>query len=610
LIEQNDRELSSVIRLMPPELAGKIAAGEVVQRPASVVKELLENAIDAGANQVQITIQQAGRALIQVMDNGVGMGEEDLRPCFQQHATSKISRMEDLYRISTLGFRGEAMASIASIASVELRSRRHEEATGHMIRIEGGVENVMEPVATPAGTTVIVRNLFYNVPARRQFLKTDATELRHIMRVVQNAALAHVDIDFELTADGDTIYRLPPADLEQRVCDLFGRAYRSSLIPFFEQTSCVTIRGLLSDPKLAKKSRGEQFLFVNNRPVQHRYLVHVTLSMYEKLVGEREYPFFAIFLDTDPRQVDVNVHPAKMEVKFEDEKSVIQLTSSVVRKAVNEYLMVPRMDPASGKGRESRFLPSLESLSGFVSENEKREGGPGYSGNVEIPSRINFPKRGFDGLELGRELYGEEEDTKRPEEESSRPAGTEQDFWQLHDSYILSQTRTGLCVVDQYRAHMRIVYEKALSVTEEALPGTQQLLFAQTIEFSATDFSLLKELLPIIQRMGFSIQLLSGNTAIVTGVPADIDIGNEQCVLQEMMQSYRELDRNLNLDARKKLAAAFASRTATPRGRTLTTPEMELIIDQLFACDEPYKDPFGRTTLHYLSLDEISSRFR
>lgn len=615
MIEQNDREQESVIRQMPPELAGKIAAGEVIQRPASVVKELLDNAIDAGANRIGIVVQQAGSTLIQVTDNGTGMGREDFRPCFRQHATSKIQSIDDLFRISTLGFRGEAMASIASVSQVEVKSRWHEEDTGYLYRIEGGEEKQFEPTATPAGTSVSVRNLFFNVPARRQFLKTNATEFRHILRVVQNAALSHTEIDFTVRADGDMIYRLPPAELTKRVTDLFGRTYRSSLIPFSEETSYVTIRGLLSDPKLAKKSRGEQFIFVNGRPVQHRYLTHVILSIYEQIIGDRKYPFFAIYLDVDPQQVDVNVHPAKLEVKFEDEKSVVQLTRSVVKRVVNEFLIVPKMNPDGEGGRQDRFDPSFDRLSAFVSDTgEAKESGE----NVEIPSRINFRKKGFDGLKLGEHLYGSpstvNEDSVEQEETSigaqQQAEGQDHGFWQLHDTYILTQTRSGLCVVDQYRAHMRIVYEKALSATEEAIPGTQQLLFAQTVEFSATDFSLLRELFPIIQRMGFSIQLLSGNTAILNGVPADIDTGNEQRVLQEMLQSYRDLDRKLELTPRKKLAAAFASRTAIPRGRTLTIDAMEMMIDQLFACEEPYRDPFGKKTLHYLSLSEIAGRFR
>ena len=594
----------SIIRSMPPELANKIAAGEVIQRPSSVVKELIDNSVDAGADHIKVIIHNAGRTLIQVIDNGSGMGPEDLRPCFLQHATSKISDISDLFRIRTLGFRGEAMASIASISQVEVKTKRYEDPTGYLFEIHGGEEKKLEPVATDDGTSVAVRNLFYNVPARRQFLKTDATEFRHILRIIHNAALAHADIGFDVIADTDEIYRLPPSGLEQRVAEIFGKQYRSSLINFEEDTSYVRIHGLLGDPKITKKSRGEQFIFVNGRPVQHRFLSHIILKVYDNWTGDREYPFYALFLELDPEKVDVNVHPAKMEVKFDDERSVIQLTQSVVKKALNQYLMVPEIDSSASAGR-SDFDTSFQNLSGFNQ--------PDRSGNMHMPSRINFDSRGFDGKEVGRQLYKNDYDEETQPADSDKQTeisrNRELGFWQLHDRYILTQTRTGLCVIDQYRAHMRIIYEKALSATEESLPGTQQLLFAQTTEFSATDFSLLKELLPIIQRMGFSIELLSGHAAIITGVPADIDIGDERKVLKEMLHKYREYDKNLKIDARKKVAVAFASRTAIPRGKRLTSFEMETLIDQLFACEEPYKDPLEKPTLVYMPMDEIGRRF-
>jgi len=609
LLSEQKETGNSIIKAMPPELANKIAAGEVIQRPASVVKELLDNAIDAGADEIKIIIQNAGRSLIQVIDNGCGMGRDDLRPCFLQHATSKIQEIDDLFKIRTLGFRGEAMASIASVSQVEVKTKRYEDDTGYLFEIHGGEEKRLEPAATDDGTSVAVRNLFFNIPARRQFLKTDATEFRHILRTFQNAALSHTEISFEFIADTDQIYKLPSSSLEQRVAEIFGRQYRSSLIRFEEETSYVMIRGLLGDPKISKKSRGEQFIFVNGRPVKHRILIHIVLSIYNRWMEANEYPFFALFLDLDPGQVDVNVHPAKMEVNFEDERSIIQLTKSVVKKALNEYLMVPQIDRSESDRRERDFNTSFGSLSGFETSDQT-------SGNsrseMHMPSRINFDNRDFDGTEIGRQLYQENEKslTFKKNENKDGVQYKDQGFWQLHDRYILTQTRTGLCVIDQYRAHMRIIYEKTLSATEESLPGTQQLLFAQTMEFSATDFSLLKELLPVIQRMGFSIQLLSGHSAIINGVPADIDIGDEQTVVREMLQEYRDLDRKVQMDTRKKVAIAFASRTAIPRGRHLTGLEMETIIDQLFACDEPYTDPLKKPVLVYVSMDDIRNRFR
>lgn len=604
---------------MPPELSNKIAAGEVIQRPASVAKELLDNALDAGADRIKLIVQQAGRTLIQLIDNGCGMSPEDARLCFEAHATSKIESIDDLYSIRTMGFRGEAMASIASVAQVEMKTKRVEDDAGTLLEIWGGEEKRFEPTATDDGTSVAIRNLFYNVPARRQFLKTDATELKHIMRVFQNTALANLDVDFEFHADGDKLYHLPSQPMEHRVAELFGRQYKASLIPFEEQTSYVKIYGMIADPKLAKKSRGEQFLYVNGRPFQHRYLSYVILSLFDSWTKKNEYPFYAIFLEMDPAQVDVNVHPAKTEVKFDDERSIIQLARSVVKKALNEYFVVP--DVGKSERMENDFDLSFEQIS--PGRSGSSEGGSFKRGGgepVQFPSRINKPMAGTDGQESAERLYGDAQssDELSPAEQNhnGKEAGeqksseSDKGFWQLHNRYILTQTRTGLCVIDQHAAHKRIIYEKAISATEESLPGTQQLLFAQTVELSATEFALLEELLPIIQRMGFSIQLLSGNTAIINGVPADIDIGDEHAVLRDMLNQYRDLHNKLKLDARDKVAIAFANRTAIPRGKKLTEQEMEMLIDQLFACQEPYHDPLQKPTLVYMPMDEIKNRFR
>jgi len=587
----------------------------VIQRPASVSKELLDNAIDAGADHIKLIVQQAGRTLIQVVDNGTGMSEADARLCFERHATSKIQTIEDLFKVRTMGFRGEAMASIASISQVEMKTKRVEDESGTLLEIWGGEERRFEPAAVADGTSIAVRNLFYNVPARRQFLKTDATELKHIIGTFQNSSLANTDIEFELHGDGDILYHLPKQTLAQRVTELFGKQYKASLIPFEEETSYVKIHGLLADPKLAKKSRGEQFFFVNGRPFQHRYLSYVILNLFDAWTKQNEYPFYAIFMEMDPAQVDVNVHPAKMEVKFDDERSIIQLVRSVVKKAINEYFVVPDVSGSDAFGDD--FNVSFDNLHGERSFGGNRGG---KSGPMQFPSRINRNYRGSDGDESAELLYGDQplsgdgEDAQRQREESSRSEQErryrDRGFWQLHNSYIMTQTRTGLCMIDQHAAHKRIIYEKALSATEETLPGTQQLLFAQTVELSASEFSLLKELLPIILRMGFSIQLLSGNSAIISGVPADIEIGDEKQVLRDILQQYRELSKRPALDARNRVAIAFASRTAIPRGKRLGEVEMEMLIDQLFACEEPYIDPLNKPTLIYMSMEELRGKFR
>lgn len=608
----------SIIYQLPPEISNKIAAGEVIQRPASVVKELLDNAIDAGADQLRILIQNAGRTLIQVSDNGCGMSKDDLPLCFEQHATSKIHSVDDLFKIRTLGFRGEAMASIASVSQVMVKTKRAEDESGWEFEVWGGEERDIKPTATDNGTTIAVRNLFFNIPARRQFLKTNVTELRHILRTIQYAALASTDVAFYVEADGDIIYDLPIQNLKNRVTQIFGNSYKASLIEFGEETSYVKIHGFASDPKLAKKSRGEQFLFVNGRPFQHRYLTHVILSLYDAWTRNNEYPFYALFFDIDPSKVDVNVHPSKMEVKFEDERTLIQLARSVVNQALNIHFQVPDiqqdedafLSDGSDKGFDSGFS--------FKQPQSSRPN----EGGFQIPSRINNRPGSISGRgdDFGEQLYGRSQQYTSPQNfrstdgESSPETTTtipqDKGFWQLHNSYILTQTRTGVCIIDQHLAHKRIIFEKAIHATEEAIPSTQQLLFTQTLELSASDYTLLKELHSIIQRMGFSVQLLSGNTAMINGVPADIEIGNEEEVLVSMLHQYQELGQKIKLEAREKLAIAFASKAAIPKGKNLTEQEMEALVDQLFACEQPYLDPLKKPTISYIPLDDIQARFR
>lgn len=609
------QERTSIIHQLPPEISNKIAAGEVIQRPSSVVKELLDNSIDAGADHVKIVIENAGRTLIQVIDNGCGMSEKDLPLCFERHATSKISTIEDLFTIKTMGFRGEAMASIASVSQVMVKSKRAEDENGWEFEVWGGDERPIKPTATDNGTSISVRNLFFNVPARRQFLKTDVTELRHIIRTVQYAALANTSIGFEIIADGETIYNLPIQSLKDRITQIFGAPYKASLIEFEEETSYIRIYGFASDPKLAKKSRGEQFLFVNGRPFQHRYLTHVILSLYDAWTRNNEYPFYALFFEIDPSKIDVNVHPAKLEIKFEDERSVIQLAKSVVNQALNSHFQVPNIPQ-----EQDSFLSDTSSRefdSGFsFNKPSARQGGREGDFGYQIPSRINTNSIQGKGDDFASQLYepasqiGQTDTFSESQEIQNQPLASEKTFWQLHNTYIITQTRTGFCMIDQYLAHKRIIFEKALSATNSALPSTQQLLFAQTLELSASDYTLLKELYPIIQQMGFSVQLLSGNTAMINGVPADIEIGNEQEVLVSMLHQYQDLGQKLNLEARDRLAIAFASKAAIPRGKKMTELEMETLVDQLFACEQPYLDPLKKPTIVYLSLDEIQSRFR
>lgn len=611
----NNKTINSIIKQLPPEISNKIAAGEVVQRPASVIKELLDNSIDSGADSIKIIIENAGRTLMQVIDNGCGMSNDDLALSFSKHATSKINSVDDLFSIRTLGFRGEALASIGSIAQVQVKTKRAEDENGWQLDVFGGKEKDIIPTATDNGTSIAIRNLFFNVPARRQFLKTDATELRHILRTVQYAALANTDVEFKVIADTDEIYNLPAQPLKDRISSIFGSNYKASLIAFEEKTSYLRIYGYVSDPKLAKKSRGEQFLFVNGRPFQHRYLTHVILSLYDAWTKNNEYPFYALYFEIDPTKIDVNVHPSKMEVKFEDERSIIQLAKSVVNKALNSHFHVPDITPDN----ETYLIDNFRNDFDTDFKPSQSFGAPKYGDkSFSIPSRINIDNVRNRGDQLAEKLYGTGGNFSKTEKNTlnlddsvhaeSKPS--ENSFWQLHNSYIITQTRTGVCLIDQHLAHKRIIYEKAKIAAEAALPSTQQLLFTQTISLSATDFALIKEVHAIMLRMGFSIQLMSGNTVLLSGVPADIEIGNEQEVIVEMLQQYHDLGQKLKLEAHDKLAISFASKAAIPRGKKLDEKEMEAIVDQLFACEQPYVDPLNKPTIIYLSLEEIQQRFR
>ncbi len=612
----------SVIRKMPPELFNKIAAGEVIQRPASVVRELLDNAVDAGASRIRIVLESAGKTLIQVTDNGCGMSPQDLELCLEPHATSKLYAFEDLFRIQTMGFRGEAMASMASVSKIEVRARRHEEtAEGFRIEVNGGERVAFEPAAVEPGTQVSVRNLFFNVPVRRQFLRTDLTELRYSIRTVQQVALANPDISLELLSDGESIYNLPAQSLAERIPLIFGSSYKASMIPVEESTEYLSITGFIGDPKHSRKNRGEQFLFVNQRAVQHRVLMHRILSVYEPWLGSNEFPFFALFVHIKPSEVDVNVHPAKLEVKFSDERSAVQLVGSVVKKALHHWLNVPVLPLESDRENMESYWNQIREENQIRTAFEKGFEPPFNQERFNKGSGFqSAPYQRFENsgdpyfIKNADALYQSPSGQTRFHTEplsDKRPAsvGRTLEFWQLHGSYILSQTRSGLCIVDQHAAHKRILYEKALQAATETLPGTQQLLFSQTVELSASDFILLKEIHTDLHRMGFNIQLLSGNTAVISGVPSDIDLGDEKKIVEEILQQYRELDKLIKLDQRHKVALAFASRSAIPRRRVLNQSEMESLMDQLFACEDPYLDPMGRPTLINWSIEELASAF-
>ncbi len=596
----------SLIRIMPESLANKIAAGEVVQRPASVVKELVENALDAGARHITVILKDAGKTLVQVVDDGCGMSPADARLCFQRHATSKIRTIEDLERIRTLGFRGEALASIAAVARVELKTKRAQDAAGYRVQIEGGHLIAAEPCATANGTSVAVRNLFYNVPARRNFLKTPATEFKHIVETFQVLALSHPEVGFTLIHDDVEIYRLVPETdpspaerLRRRIGTLFGPEYALQTIPVEEATSYLSVRGFLGRPELHRKSRGEQFFFVNRRYVRHRYLEHAVTSSYEHLIPEGTHPFFVLFLELDPKHVDVNVHPTKAEVKFDDERGIYGVLRAIVRRALGMADLVPQ----------------LESAAAVTAPSGVAQAAPAPRIDVAGPTPLHMPPG-----EVSRRLYAVESEevtsasqqtvlpsSVRPESDEETP---EHDtlIWQVHDRYILTQIRSGLLLIDQNAAHERILYERALRNLESGFGLSQQLLFPQTLEFAPADFALIEELLPELRALGFDLELFSGRTVVVRGVPDDIRPGDERTMLEDLLAQYKA-NLPLRLPSRENLARSMARRNAIRPGTRLTEKQMRTLIDQLFLCETPYVAPTGRPTMIRLTLEELERRF-
>lgn len=587
---------AGIIRVMPDILANKIAAGEVVGRPSSVVKELVENALDAGASHVDIVLTDSGRTLIQVSDDGSGMSAADAQLAFERHATSKIRDIGDLERIHTLGFRGEALASIASVARVELRTRRFTDDLGCRIVIEGGEHSVTEPCGTPAGTSLAVRQLFYNVPARRAFLKTDATELSHMVEIAQILAISHPAVGFSLTHNANELIRLAPIKGDRqsavagRIGDMFGHP-DSSLFPVDEQTSYLAVRGWVGQPEIRRKSRGEQFLFVNGRAIRSRYLEHAVYASFRGLIPEGTYPFFVLHLDVDTRHVDVNVHPAKSEVKFDDERGVYAMLRAVVGKALSEGAGVLRMEDgvgmdllgaASGDGGAQR-PPGSRDTSGLS---------PG-----EITEALYAPNS-IPGIASASTGGGPDED--------ARPESL---VWQILGSYILAPIRSGLLVVDQHAAHERVIYERSLKALDDGFGLSQQLLFPTNVELNASEFALLEGLLPDLRAIGFDIAPMSGRTVMVRGVPTDIRTGDERAVLNEVLDQYREFAQRMRLSSRELLARSLAQRSAIPSDSRLDAREMRSLIDQLFQCKEPYTNPGGRPTLIRITADELSRRF-
>jgi len=615
--------MPSKIHILEQDLANKIAAGEVIQRPASAVKELLENAIDAGARSLTIIVKEAGKSLIQLVDDGEGMTPEDAIICFHRHSTSKLSTAEDLENIRTLGFRGEALASIAAVSQVEIRTRTISDEAAAVLRIEGSQLVEESRIAGAVGTSIAARNLFFNTPARRQFLKTNATELRNITETVTRFALAYPEIAFQYQHDDTGIYNLASGSEEKRMRDVLGDPQFEQLIPVNDTHEYLSIKGYVGRPTFFRKSRSEQYLYLNRRFIVSKALNHAVYKAYEHLLEKGSFPFFLLNLSIDPRHVDVNVHPSKLEVKFENESNVYRMVLSSVRRALASHDLPQTM----GIDHERRSPLSVSKLSG---SDHRTRGGFQSSGMSELPvSGEGDGSANIDALfsNAGPEPEGvainsfrlKKEMTSPPDrlyahrsDLSTHPAGGRQDvrpIWQLHEKYILSQVKTGIIIIDQHVAHERILYEKAVAGFENNLPATQQLLFPQTIELTASDYALVEELQPHLQNLGFGVKLFGKNTVVIEGIPVDVRVGNEKRILQDVLDEYRHHEQEVKLDVRDRLAKSFACKAAIKAGDRLKPEEMLSLVDQLFATSMPYVCPHGRPVVIKLSIEELDKRF-
>lgn len=605
--------MSDIIHLLPDSVANQIAAGEVIQRPASAVKELLENAVDAGSTNIQVIIKDSGKTLIHVIDNGCGMSETDARMCFERHATSKINKAEDLFSIRTMGFRGEAMPSIAAIAQVELKSRRHDDETGTRVVIEGAEVKSQEAVSTAAGTSIAVKNLFFNIPARRNFLKSNPVEARHIIEEFERVALAQPQIAMSLQQNGMEVFQHPVSNFRQRIVNLYGANYNERLVPVQEETSLLNIAGFVGKPQFARKTRGEQYLFVNRRFIKDGYLHHAITGAFEELLPRDSFASYWLHLDIDPAKIDVNIHPTKTEVKFEDERSVYAIVRASVKRALGQYSVSPAIDFEQERAfdiphamrKESPRQPVIMVDTEYNPFREK-------SSPVENRQLNNL----YSGIKADVQSLVESQQAT-PEKLSLNSKWNEElllesdEFvFQLDNRYIITRLKTGLLIIDQQAAHERILYERYQKLMEAGNGPSQQSLFPQVLELAAGDYEVLKEINADIRSLGFDLQEFGQNAFVIHGTPADIPAGDEKRMIEKLIEQFKNNQSQLNVDRREVLIRAMARNSSLKNGKHLTPKEMKQLLDELFACEKPFLSIDGKSTVVRMSLEEIKEMFR
>lgn len=607
--------MPDIIQLLPDSIANQIAAGEVIQRPASAVKELLENAIDAKASEIKLIVKDAGKALIQVIDNGQGMSPVDARMCYERHATSKIRKADDLFTIRTMGFRGEAMASIAAVAQVEMKTKRAEDELGTFIRIEGSEVKEQEFIACEVGTSISIKNLFYNVPARRNFLKSDPVELKHILEELIRVGLAFPEISFSLFSNDLEIMNLKSGNLAKRIIGIFGDQYREQLITVNEEVPYMKITGFIGKPESAKRTRGEQYFFINNRFIKHPYLHHAIAEAFEKLMPEDSHPFYTLYMEMDPKHIDINVHPTKTEIKFDDERTVYGLMKSAVRKALATHNIVPSID-FTEKTTFTFDGPAASQFSRFsnipVSDKVWKTNETSTS-NVRNWEKL-YPQDHMQSIPAAIDneniiITSKANISNSQKTELSAEIPTHENIFQLHQSYIVTQVKSGMLIIDQQAAHERILYEKYSHTLEKKFGASQQFLFPVTIELNPSDLIILSDIEHEIQMLGFSISLVGGNTVMVNGIPSDMKTGDEKKLLEGLIEQYKRNTNELHLERDEALSRALAKKSSIKTGAKLTTTEMSAFIAQLFACKTPNYSPSGQPTLFLLDMERVEGFF-
>lgn len=642
--------MSDIIKLLPDAIANQIAAGEVVQRPASVVKELMENAIDAKANKIQLIFKDGGKTLIQVIDDGIGMSETDARMCFERHATSKIKKADDLFSLATLGFRGEAMASIAAVAQVSLKTRQHENDLGTHIDVYGSEVKRQEICQCPPGTNTSVKNLFYNVPARRNFLKSIPVETRHIVDVFQRIVLANPKISFSLVNNGIEIFQLPPTNLRKRIVGLLGSNYNERLVPVQEDMNFIRIYGFIGKPEFARKTRGEQFFFANERFIKSNYLNHAVVTAYEQLIPPKHHPLYVLFIDIEPQRIDVNVHPTKTEIKFDDEKVIYTFVNAAVRRALSANSITPTIDFDHNINFD--YVPPMPKLKDINKNTEQVPPTTNTGSNTKQTQHTNSHTSKQDNTDHyyqhkkpsipnnWEELYktndliidkqdnAENDATNSPDNNGTttitlqskinnnsrlhfEKEGDQLPPYQVHKQYILSAIKSGFVLIDQQAAHERILFEKYIKALANRNVVSQQLLFPQTIQLNRVDAEILKELLPTINNLGYDLQLFGQNSFVLQGVPTDLNqTGNEQKLIEELLEQYKLNVGQLKDSKQKYIAMIMARNNAVKKGQRLSIKEMQALTNELFACETPQISPKGYPTYVLYSLDAIEKQFK